>query len=328
MNKQRQFVEQCKERKKTKNFAQELSQLLGVNVDAAYRRSRGVTQLTFDEINKMCKHYSVSFDSIINYEGRTVPFHYNPMFNEDFSMRQYLTDIRNQMEQLTMAKDSKITITATDIPYFRLFGFPSLRRFKLFFWQRSVLNLEEFQPQKFDIEKEEPEIDTISEDIFKFYHGIESTEIWAPETLDSTFKQIEYYIESGLFKDANTVISILDDLVLFLNQLEAEAMLAKKTYHRNAEHFTSNFSMYQSDIFMSNNSILASVGGSVYSYVSFNSFNSLMSFSPSFSEECQRWVEQIRVKSILLSDVSERLRYQFFQGLRNKIKTLKADFIK
>ena len=105
-------------------------------------------------------------------------------------------------------------------------------------------------------------------------------------------------------------------------------MLAKKTYHRNAEHFTSNFSMYQSDIFMSNNSILASVGGSVYSYVSFNSFNSLMSFSPSFSEECQRWVEQIRVKSILLSDVSERLRYQFFQGLRNKIKTLKADFIK
>ena len=69
MNKQRQFVEQCKERKKTKNFAQELSQLLGVNVDAAYRRLRGVTQLTFDEINKMCKHYSVSFDSIIKYEG-------------------------------------------------------------------------------------------------------------------------------------------------------------------------------------------------------------------------------------------------------------------
>jgi hypothetical protein len=327
MNKQRQFVEQCKERKKTKNFAQELSQLLGVNVDAAYRRSRGVTQLTFDEINKMCKHYSVSFDSIINYEGRTVPFQYNPMFNEEFSMRQYLTDIRNQMEQLTKAKDSKITITAVDIPYFRLFGFPSLRRFKLFFWQRSVLNLDEFQPQKFDVEKEEPEIDTISEDIFKFYHGIESTEIWAPETLDSTFKQIEYYIESGLFKDENTVVSILDDMVLFLNHLEAEAMLAKKTYHRNGEHFTSNFSMYQSDIFMSNNSILAFVGGTVFSYVSFNSFNSLMSFSPSFSEECQRWVEQIRVKSILLSDVSERLRYQFFQGLRNKIKTLKADFI-
>ena len=60
------------------------------------------------------------------------------------------------------------------------------------------------------------ELWVLIEDIFKFYHGIESTEIWAPETLDSTFKQIEYYIESGLFKDANTVISILDDLVLFL----------------------------------------------------------------------------------------------------------------
>jgi len=48
-----------------------------------------------------------------------------------------------------------------------------------------------------------------------------------------------------------------------------------------------------------------------------------MSFSPKFSEECQNWIEQIRVKSVLLSDVSERLRYQFFQKLRGKIEQLK-----
>jgi len=243
MNKQVQFIEQCKERKKSKIFAQELAKLLGVNVDAAYRRARGVTSLTFEEINILCNHYSVSFDSIISYEGRTVPFQYNTMFHKDFSMYQYIKDIRDQMENLTLSKENRLLITALDIPYFRLFGYPALRKFKMFFWQRSVLNLEEFKQQKFDVDNTDPRYEQIMFDTFKFYHGIESTEIWSPETLDSTIKQIEYYIESGLFKNRETVNLIIEDLIMFLNQLENEAMLAKKSFYKDEENYTSKFSM-------------------------------------------------------------------------------------
>ena len=328
MDQQVLFLEGCKDRRKTSNFAQELADLLGLNADAAYRRLRGATPLTFNEIKKISQSYNISFDSIINYEGRTVPFQFNSMFQDEFRILHYLKEIDQHLMRLSMGPDSKVSMTAMDLPYFRQFGFPSLRRFKLFYWQRSVLNLEEFRQLKFDTEHIVPEFEEITLQIYKHYHALDSTEIWAPETLDSTLKQIQYYLDSGLFTSLDSAISICDDLEKLLDKLEQEAQLATKILNIDGESYSSNFSMYQSDIFLSNNSIQAYGEDRIYTYVSFNSFNSLMSYAPTFSEECRRWIEQIRLKSILLSEVSEKHRFQFFRGLRNKIRELRDSIVK
>ncbi len=324
MEKQRLFLEECKERKASRNFAQELSELLGVNLDAAYRRIRATTPLTFNEIQKICLHYQLSFDSIINYEGRSFPFQFNSMFKDSFAILQYLKEIRGQMKYLSEGQDSRILLTAMDLPYFRQFGFKSLRRFKLFFWQRSVLNLEGFNERKFDALDFVDEYEEVTEEIHEYYHNVKSTEIWAPETLDGTLKQVQYYLDSGLFASRDSALMICEDLELLLEKLEREALLAKKVLNVDGKSYSSTFEMFQSDIFLSNNSIQAFMDDKVYTYVSFNSFNSLMSYAAPFSEECSAWIEQIRVKSILLSDVSEKLRYQFFQGLRQKIAQLRS----
>jgi len=321
------FLEECRERNTSKNFAQELSSLLGVNLDAAYRRIRGTTPLIFNEIQKICLHYRLSFDSVINYEGRTFPFQFNSMFKEGFEILQYLNEMKYQLKHMADQQDSSIFLTAMDLPYFRQFGFKSLRRFKLFFWQRSVLNLKDFNHKKFDAQDFNESYEEITDEIYKNYHNFKSTEIWTPESLDSTLKQVKYYLESGLFESTESAIMICDDLEQLLDKLEREAQFAKKTLTIGEHTYSSSFEMYQSDIFLSNNSIQAFSGGKVYSYVSFNSFNSLMSYSPTFSAECSAWIEQIRVKSILLSDVSEKLRYQFFQQLRKKIIQLKNEII-
>jgi len=319
------LIEQCKERSKNKNLAVELADLLGVNLDAAYRRMRGDTALTFDEIQRICIHFNISFDSVINYQGKLVPFQFNAMFGHRFSILKYLKGIEMELKMLCEKGDesTKIVMTAMDLPYFRQFGFKSLSRFKLFFWQRSVLSLDEFVQRKFNAEEPLGDYEEITDNIYKNYHGITSTEIWAPETLDSTIKQVQYYLESGLFETKNSAIQICDDLESLLSKLENEAQLGKKRLLTDYGEVEGAFSMYQSDIFLSNNSIQAYKDYKTYTYVSFNSFNSLMSFSPHFSEECTRWIDQIRSKSILLSEVSEKLRYQFFKGLRDKVEGLR-----
>jgi hypothetical protein len=135
------------------------------------------------------------------------------------------------------------------LPYFRQFGFPALSRFKLFFWLRSVLNLEEFRHQKFDPMQGMEEYDEVVKDVYKYYHGVNSTEIWATETLDSTLKQIKYYSESGLFVSDGSVEYILEDLKQLLSKLEREAEMGKKQIQLDNEIHRSDFSMYQSDIF-------------------------------------------------------------------------------
>ena len=319
------LIAQCKERLGNKNLAVELSELLGVNVDAAYRRMRGDTALTYDEIQKICLKFNISFDSVINYEGRLVPFQFNGMFKDKFSIINYLSGIEQEMGMLSKvgAGETRIVMTAMDLPYFRQFGFKSLSRFKLFFWQRSVLNLPDFATKKYDANESLGEYEDITDRIYKNYHGVASTEIWAPETLDSTIKQVQYYLESGLFVDKKSALQICDDIEALLNKLEQEAQLARKLIQTKEGTISSPFEMYQSDIFLSNNCIQAFKDGKTYTYVSFNSFNSLMSFSPHFSDECNRWIEQIRLKSILLSEVSEKLRYQFFKILREKVSELR-----
>ncbi len=322
---QSRLIAQCKERLGNKNLAVELSELLGVNVDAAYRRMRGDTALTYDEIQKICLKFNISFDSVINYEGRLVPFQFNGMFKDKFSIINYLSGIEQEMGMLSKvgAGEARIVMTAMDLPYFRQFGFKSLSRFKLFFWQRSVLNLPDFATKKYDANESLGEYEDITDRIYKNYHGVASTEIWAPETLDSTIKQVQYYLESGLFVDKKSALQICDDIEALLNKLEQEAQLARKLIQTKEGTISSPFEMYQSDIFLSNNCIQAFKDGKTYTYVSFNSFNSLMSFSPHFSDECNRWIEQIRLKSILLSEVSEKLRYQFFKSLREKVSELR-----
>ena len=132
---QQALIEQCKERVGSKNLASEMAELLGVNIDAAYRRMRGDTALTFDEIQKICLHFNISFDSVINYQGRLVPFQFNAMFRDQFSILKYLTGIEQELKMLSQMnpENAKIVMTAMDLPYFRQFGFSSLSRFKLFF---------------------------------------------------------------------------------------------------------------------------------------------------------------------------------------------------
>ena len=318
MSNQQAFIEQCKEKVSDGNFANDLASLIGGNVDAAYRRIRGATALTYHEIEKMCVHYNVSFDSVINYQGRLVPFQFNAMFKDGFSIETYLQQISGQLKALATTDDSKFVITAMDLPYFRQFGFKGLSRFKLFFWQRSVLHLPGFKSQKFDITEDTNVYDELTKRIFEDYYQVDSTEIWTPESIDSSIEQIEYYIDAGMFANAAIPVMLCDELSELLQNVEKEAELGRKLIQTKEGTKSARFEMYQSDIFLSNNSIQAYSDGRIYTYVSFNSFNSLMSFSPSFSNECHEWIEQIRTKSILLSEVSEKLRYQYFLGLQKK----------
>lgn len=326
MNLQREFINLCRQRSLAPNFATELAELLHCGFDAAYRRIRGTTTLTLDEIVTLSKHYHVSFDAAMSFQSRLVPFQFNAMFKDKFHIIEYLTDIATSLKNLSESKSGQIAMTAMDLPYFRQFGFKSLSRFKLFFWQRSVLNLESHRHKKFNADEIVEDYEDITDHINFYYHGVPSYEIWAPETLDSTIKQIQYYVDSGLFASQNDFEKICEDLEALLNKVEREAETGKKSVLNEHGMLQSSFEMYQSDIFISNNCIQASIKDIVYTYITFNSFNHLMTYSKEFSDECRNWIEQMRSKSILLSEVSEKLRYQFFLGQRNKIAQLKASY--
>ncbi len=323
METQLALIKVCKGKAGDNNLAHILSEILHINLDAAYRRMRGTTPLTLDEVTTICHHFQVSMDAVMSYKGSLVPFQFNSMFQDKFHILEYLQSIRKAMKEMSKVPRGMLSLTAMDIPFFRQFGHKSLSRFKLFFWQKSVLNLEIYRHSRFSVEEEVEDFEHIVEDIYFYYHGIDSYEIWAPETLDTTIKQVQYYLESGLFQSLDDAVKICDSLDKLLDKLEREAEIGKKSILNPKGELSSSFKMYQSDIYLSNNCIQAHMGAQVFTYISFNSFNNIMTYSPEFSQECSMWVDQLRSKSILLSEVSEKLRYRFFVELRRKIAHLR-----
>ena len=81
-----------------------------------------------------------------------------------------------------------------------------------------------------------------------------------------------------------------------------------------------NFTMYQSEVMVGNNSIVANIGSNKISYVSYNTFNMMTTTNSLFVNEAEEWLKNLIKKSIQISGVGEKQRNQYFKKLYDKLE--------
>jgi hypothetical protein len=287
------------------SLVDDIADLLQISNDSAYRRLRNETELSLDETYKICKHYRISIDSVLSNKGDSVTCNYIKLTDSIDNFENYLTSLLNQLQKLQKADDAKIIYAAEEIPIFHSFYSKELTAFKLFYWQRSVLNIPDYQTKKFDWDSIPEKQLQLANEIHQAYLKVPSTEIWTNETIQTTIKQIEYYFESGAFKEKEDAIVVLQELkkmMQAINQYAEDETKAKNT----------SFNLYNSDLVIGTNCIHVAVAGSVISYISFNSINSLTTSNQQFCEEIEHWMKNLIKKSTLISSIAEKQRFQFF----------------
>lgn len=302
----------------------ELAELLDISNDSAYRRIRGETALSLDEAFILCNHFKIPFDSINSREAGTVTFNYNPLESSESSFEKYLKSIQSDLKRIESFKEKEIIFAAEDIPLFHHFNYPTLCSFKIFYWNKSILNVPTFEGLKFGTELIDDSMLAIAKDIYKNYCKIPSIEIWTEDTIVSTVKQIEFYWDSGLFSGSDSAIAVCDDLLLMLAQLQRQAESSSKVSAENkSAEFHDNFQLYNSEVMIGNNSILVKMNEARASYLSHHTFNSMLTTNAMFCNETEEWLKNLIKKSILISGVGEKQRYQFFKKLRETVNELK-----
>jgi hypothetical protein len=307
------------------SIVDELADVLDISIDSVYRRLKGETALNINEIELLCNMYKISFDSLCKFAGNTVTFDFSPMCDEN-NYRIYLLSILNDLKTIN-DKNGKIIYAGEDIPLFHNFGFPALAKFKLFYWMKSIMNVESLQGVKYDSQLVNQEILEIAQEIYDLYAEIPSVEIWTEITPISLYKQIEFFWDSGVFQSKEDALAICDSAKELFILLEKEAEIGRKYDSKgklvSAEN---NYLLYWSEIEIGNNCILAEVGGEKTVYLTFSTFNKLTTRNKFFCEEINKWLKNLIKKSNLISDISEKQRYRFFKRLnvelentRNKI---------
>ena len=92
-----------------------VSDLLSLSTDEVYRRIRQETLLTIEELRKLCIHFDISFDSLMEMKSGSAVFSYLNLKEGQFTVEKYLEGILND-HYMTQAEVGKKYIFGNEQP--------------------------------------------------------------------------------------------------------------------------------------------------------------------------------------------------------------------
>lgn len=302
----------------------ELSELLGISTDSVYRRLRSETLMDITEIQKICLHYNISFDSICGCEDSgLVSFQYKPIKDlSDFN--NWFVALASDLKALQNKENVQVIYAAIDIPIFHNFRFPLVSYFKSLYWLKSITNHPDYQDIKFSLKDLSNEFILKGKAMHKLYASVPSTEIWTDLITYSLLRQIDYYWDSGEFASKDDAMALCNEVEMeFEYLLDAARTSSKLPDKQRIPGEKVNFQLYDCDIEIATNCVMVINGEMKTVYLSTQTFNIIKTSNIIFADETHRWLNSLLKKSTLISDVGEKQRSLFFKEAYEKIAQLR-----
>jgi hypothetical protein len=299
------------------NTALAVSDLLSVSKEGAYRRLRGDTSFTLDELMVLRKKIGISIDELT--EGtENVSFSFKPLYDKPLELEEYFKDIQVRFKKLSHIKNTMTYNVCEDLPFFRQFGYQALACFKLFYWKHSILLDPNFTLQKFNLDSIPMTTLNDAAQMNYLYTNIPSTEIWTNRTVKNTLKQIEYFYDCGFFEDEVALHHVYLSIINLLDDLMNEARLAVKLDDNSNPR--GKFTLHICELSLDNNSIYLETHEPKYLATGFNGFNSLHTLDSRLLGEYKKWLTAMISKSTTISGQAERIRHDFYSHNMEVIK--------
>ncbi len=326
------FFEEVKKQLKTESLAEELAEILSISIDSSYRRIRGDTALTFDELIKICSHFEISVDQFLHKESKSssiVNFKHSK-FNQ-YDLSEFLSFLQVRFKEVEQLENGSIINTAKDIPSFYFFMSDELSVFKAFFYLKVLWEADFMTNRTFDFEKMDAVINTIGEaihskgeEIIESYIKIPSIEIWNENSMDGHFNHILYSWESGFFEDKENALLIVDKTAELLDHIKEQARREEKYLPKKFDSsYQSSFEMYYSEGLQLENTLLVNSEKIKKTYLIYNSGDYLLSTDKTFYDRNFNYILNIKKRSSKISDVGEKYRNMLFSKIMKKLEAIR-----
>jgi hypothetical protein len=297
----------------------EVSGILHVSADSAYRRIRGETPLVLDEANLLCNHFNLSLDQLLNLKSGSILFHDTRIHNSDYSYEKYLSGLIGLAQQVKNFFYKEIIYLTKDVPLFHNFYFQPLIAFRYFFWMKTILQHPDFSNKEFSPDCLPPEVEALSRELANAYTTIPSVEIWNTECVNSTISQVEFYKDSGLFPSAASIRSVYDALEETILHIKAQAEVGVKFLPGQLPEKTGSFRFFYNRVVLGDNTILIKTDHTRSVYLNYDVLNYLSTKDEDFCTRCDEELHNLMRKATQISETSEKQRNVFFNILLQKI---------
>lgn len=293
------------------SFPDELAEVLNISRDSVYRRIRGETILSLDEVQTICRHYHLSLDTLMASHNGSISFNHRAIDSSSFTFLDWLHSVLKNLEMIYQFPQRELIFCAKDLPVSHYFLFPELAAFKMYFWMKVFHRYEKYETAKFDIKIIPAEYLAIGERIWHHYSNLPSTEIWSDEVANITTRQIEYSFESGFISEAQCEL-LFEQCAQLFDKLKKFASEGTKNGMDN------NYFLYKNDILIADNTILFKMGDKRITYLTYNTMNILTTSEEEFCDITEQYLKNLVNKSVQISLSGERERNKFFNRILQK----------
>lgn len=307
------------------SMVDELMDLLDLSADSVYRRIRGEKPITLAEMKKICGHYHLSIDQLLQLENESVLFSAPGLNGAALSMPDYLRKVLGQLKYFNSFKKPQLLYICKDLPIWDFYLFPALAAFKTFFWAKTINNEPQLRNKQFSMgEFAYPECFAIGQQMHDEQSRIPSTEIWNHETFNSTINQIAFYRDSGTFKSSAELETVILSLHQTMDHLQLQADKGQKfmpgateVSYKEAIHF------YVNDLIIGSNTGILNLDGQKMTMITYSGLSYLITHDKRFSDKSAEFFNTMTGRSTLISKTGERDRNRYFNAIREQVDALR-----
>lgn len=318
---QEQFIQKLKSHLPAeKSLIDEVSGILNINYDAAYRRVNCKTNLSLDETVVLAKHFKISLNKLYEVGSQhTLLAEKSPKITNLEGLEVYFKTGLQNMLPLTKMKSASLIFSAKDVPVFYTLTDSLLSRYKMYVWLKfldedgfmSKISFADF-------------INIIPQSLLdaafalgEAYNCLDITEFWNDNTINGTLHQIFYHYQSGQLSK-ELALSICEDLKSVIHLVE------KRTIEQTVINSQNNaqYKLYKSDLLTMSNTLMIKTQ---HQKVFFTPFTVLTYFKiqhPPTCDEMERFFTKQMLNSKLLVNAGEKDRSLFFNMMGQKIDTI------
>jgi hypothetical protein len=298
------------------SFVHEIAELLEISYDSAYRRIRGEKELSLEELYRLSQRFDVSMDALLGLKADNVVFHKYVLVHGKITIKNWLATIVDEIRKIQAAKDKNIIYAAKDPPIFHYFNFPELAAFKLFFWEKTLLDFPEHEDKQFRLDESDHDVIETGKNILRMASKIPSVEIWNEDTFQILLRQIEYHWISGYFHSKDDITNLMDKLEQWLKHIQKQAEVGFRfSPDQQVEGVPNSFMMYENEVVLNDDTIFVRMDDKISTYLTFNVIGLLITHDPVFCSSVEQYMKGLMKKSNLISLSGEKARNRFFNKM-------------
>ncbi len=298
----------------------EVSSILNVSYDAAYRRVNNKTSLSLEEAVILSKHYKISLNKLYEVgEQHTLLAEKSPTISTIADLENYFKVSLQSIEPLIRLKSASITYSAKDIPIFYTLTNTYITKYKFYVWLKFLSEDGLMAKTTF-----EEFLETIPDSLIESavaladrYNYINITEFWNDNTINGTLQQVLYYFETGLVSQKMALL-ICKDLQDIVSHVEQQTINQTIINSKN----NASYNLYKSDLLTMSNTVMINTQHQKLFFTPFTVLKYFKIQHPATCEEMDSFFAKQIKNSKQLVSAGEKDRTQFFNKMRQKITSV------